>query len=298
MKRALRIAGLVLAALVLAALALLGGAVWLGERKLAREVLVKVVPVPFASGPAAIKQGAYLYESRGCVSCHGASGAGKVMADEGGMYVRTPNLTAGENSAVAGYTEADWVRAIRHGVSPKGRAFFIMPSEVYHQGLNDTDLAALVAYLRSLPPARGEPAVVRLPIIVRALYGLGVIRDASEKIPHGRPPAAPVAAAVTAEHGGYVAQLCKGCHGETLAGGRRPDSPPHGPEPANLTPGAGSVMPRYDTLDKFAAMMKSGQRPDGSKVDMPFDALSAMNATDVAALYAYLKALPPRATGS
>ena len=298
MKRALRIAAVGLAALGLAAFAAVAGAVWLGERKLAREVLVKVVPVPFASGPAAVKHGAYLYESRGCVSCHGASGAGKVMVDEGGMYVRTPNLTPGANSAVTGYTEADWVRAIRHGVSPKGRAFFIMPSEVYHQGLNDTDLAALVAYLRSLPPAQGDPAAVRLPLMVRALYGLGVIRDASEKIPHARPPAAPIAVAATPEHGGYVAQLCKGCHGDTLAGGRRPDSPPHGPEPANLTPGAGSVMPRYDALEKFAAMMKSGQRPDGSKIDMPFDALSAMNETDVAALYAYLRALPPRATGS
>ena len=48
----------------------------------------------------------------------------------------------------------------------------------------------------------------------------------------------------------------------------------------------------------FAAMMRSGRRPDGSEVKMPVEMITAFNDTDVAAIYAYLKALPPRSTGN
>jgi len=39
-------------------------------------------------------------------------------------------------------------------------------------------------------------------------------------------------------------------------------------------------------------------RPDGSVVRMPLDMLAAFNETDVAAIYAYLKTLPPRPIGN
>jgi cytochrome c553 len=298
MKRALTIG----IAVVLVIVAVAGGAfafaVWLGEHKLEREVLVKVVPVAYASGPAALKQGRYLYETRGCVSCHGPDGSGRVMIDEpNGMFVRTPNITRGPGSVVADYAEADWVRAIRHGVNPKGHALFLMPSELYNR-LSDADFAALVAHVRSMPPIAGQTPAVRLPFFVKALYGLDVIRDASEKIAHSLPPPQPVAAGANTEYGGYVARICTGCHGESFAGGRGPETPPHDPEPANLTPGQGTVMTRYDTLEKFAAMMHSGKRPDGSEVRMPVEMLAAFNDTDIAAVYVYLKTLPAKPTGS
>ena len=298
MKRALRIG----IAAFLVILAMAGGAfafaAWLGERKLERQVFVKVVPVAFATGPAAIKQGRYLFETRGCVSCHGPDGSGRVMVNEpSGMFVRTPNITRGPASAVAEYTEADWVRAIRHGVNPAGHALFMMPSEVYN-GLSDADLSALVAYIRSMPPIAGEKPLVELPLVVKALYGTDFIRDASQKITHGRPPPAAVPAGTSAEYGAYVTRVCTGCHGETLAGGRTAETSPHEPAPANLTPGEGTVMPRYDTLEKFSAMMHSGKRPDGSDVRMPFDTLASFNDTDIAAIYGYLKTLPARPAGA
>ena len=72
---------------------------------------------------------------------------------------------------VSDYNEGDWVRAIRHGVNPKGHALLIMPSVDYNR-MSDADFAALVAYTRSLPPVAGESAVMRLPLLVKALYGL------------------------------------------------------------------------------------------------------------------------------
>jgi cytochrome c553 len=165
--------------------------------------------------------------------------------------------------------------------------------------MHDGDLAALVAYVRSLPPGSGALGEVRLPTLVRAMYGAGIFKDSSEKIDHRLPPAQPVAVGETAEHGGYVAAMCIGCHGHSLSGGRIPAAPPDWPPASNLTPGEGTVMARYASVEAFTAMLRSGKRPDGSAVSkvMPFETLGNLNDTDVKALYAYLNTLPPRKTG-
>jgi cytochrome c553 len=190
------------------------------------------------------------------------------------------------------------VRAIRHGVRPDGRPLLVMPSEEYNR-FTDADLAAVVAYVRQLPPKAGEGATIRLPLPVRVLYAVGAFKDASEKIDHRLPPAQPVNVGVTTAHGAYVANMCMGCHGEHFSGGKIPGGPPEWPPAANLTPGTGTVMVRYDTPEKFIAMMRSGKRPDGGAVNkvMPFPTLSAINDTDLQAMYAYFRTLPPREAG-
>jgi len=169
-----------------------------------------------------------------------------------------------------------------------------MPSEDYNR-LTDDDLAALVAYVRRLPPEPGRPAVLDLPFMVRVMYGFGAIPDAASRIDHSLPPSQPVAEGVTVEHGQYVAQMCIGCHGEKLAGGKIPGAPPDWPAAADLRPGAPGMNPYADD-QVFLAMFRTGQRPDGSKPKvMPFDSLKAMSDVDVRALHLYLKTLPPAA---
>lgn len=276
-----------------------GGAVWLGERKMQRSVDVRVVPVPFTREPAALRQGKYLFESRGCGECHGMDGRGKVMIDApNGIHVRAPGIAPGPGSPVAAYAESDWVRAIRHGIDPQGRALLIMPSEDYNR-MNDGDFAALVAYTRSLPPGPGAPATIRLPAFMKALYGAGAMQDAASKIDHRLPPAAAVPVAASVEHGAYVANMCIGCHGALFTGGKIPGAPPDWPPASNLTPGAGGVMTPYDTWEKLAAMMRTGKRPDGSEVSkvMPFGSLAHFNDTDMQAMHAFLRTLPARKAG-
>jgi len=289
----------IIAAVAAVALVALLGALWNGERKIDRRIDVRVVPVPYAKPtPQVLQLGKYLFESRGCSECHGKDGAGRVVVEEGGLHVRSPDITPARVSMVANYTEADWVRAIRHGVDPAGRALLVMPSEDYAR-MSDDDLAALVAYIRSLPAGRGTLGEVRLPALVRAMYGVGVFKDAFEKIDHRLPPAQPIAVGETPEHGGYVAAMCAGCHGLAFSGGRIPAAPPDWPPASNLTPGEGTVMPRYATVEAFTAMLRSGKRPDGSAISkvMPFETLGNLNDTDVKAMYAYFKTLPPRKTG-
>lgn len=272
----------------------------LGERKMVRSVALQpqALALAVAPDPGRAEHGRYLYNSRGCLECHGADGAGKTVIEDGGMLVIAPNITASSQGVTRGYRLADWVRTIRHGIKPNGTPVMVMPSEDYAR-LTDDDTAALVAYLQQLPPVAGRPAVIRLPMPVKALYGFGLIQDAAEKIDHAQAPARMLAAAVTPDYGAYVANACIGCHGAALSGGRVPGAPPSWPAAANLTPGKGSAMVRYPTPELFLAMLRTGRRPDGKTISpvMPFASLKQMNDTDARALYAYLKTVAPREAG-
>ncbi|MFN3566055.1 MAG: c-type cytochrome [Burkholderiaceae bacterium] len=295
----LKFAAIAVAAAAALAAGLVATVTVLSERKMHRTVEVTVAPVAYVGDAAAVGRGKYLFESRGCAGCHGADGTGRVFIDApNGLYARAPNITAGPGSAVAAYGESDWVRTLRHGVKPDGRPLLIMPCEDYSR-LTDADVAALVAYVRSLPPKAGVTAELRLPLIVKAAYAFGAVRDAAEKIDHTLPPSQPVPVAVSAEHGAYVASMCIGCHGPTLSGGRIPGAPPEWPAAANLTRGEDGVLARYDTPEKFIAMLRTGKRPDGSDVSrvMPFASLKTIDETDARAMHVYLKSLPPRRLG-
>ena len=297
MKKVVKWIGIVIAVVVVVGIGLVLAANLLFDRKLDRVIKLDIKPVTVVADTAALERGKYLFMSRGCGDCHAANGAGRAFINEpdDGFYVRSPNITPA--GVVAKYADLDWVRAIRHGVKPDGRPLFIMPSEDYNR-LTDHDVATLIAYARSLPAAPAAAAEFRVPLPVKALYAIGVVKDAAEKIDHSLPPAAPVPEAITPEHGKYVANLCMGCHGEGLSGGKIPGGPPDWPAAPNLTPGQGSVLLIYDSADKMKSMFRSGKRPGGSAVTvMPFDTLREINDTDVAALHAYLKQLPPRPAG-
>ncbi|MEF7616265.1 cytochrome c [Aquincola sp. MAHUQ-54] len=279
-------------AVLLAATAAAGH--WMaGERMHRRVDVPPPPPLALRTDAQAIERGRYLYASRGCVDCHGANGAGRTFLDEpGGLKVIGPNITPGPGSAVAHYGVQDWVRTLRHGVKPDGTPVLIMPSEDYNR-LTDDDVGALIAYVRQLPPLAGASAVVSLPLPVRVLYGFGAIPDAAAKIDHAAPPPAPVPEGVTREHGAYVANMCLGCHGPQLAGGKVPGGPPDWPAAADLTGGDAGPMAAYPTADSLLKMFRTGLRPDGTPVKvMPFESLREMSDTDVRALHVYLRGLP------
>jgi mono/diheme cytochrome c family protein len=100
---------------------------------------------------------------------------------------------------------------------------------------------------------------------------------------------------LTVAHGGYVAQMCKGCHGPDLAGGRVPGAPPDWP-PAPALHGDASVMAgAYADPEAFVQMLRSGVRADGSRIQvMPFEALGRLSDTDARALHLALREQPAR----
>jgi mono/diheme cytochrome c family protein len=270
----------------------------LAERKMQRKVEVPARSLSIVQDEKVLSHGRYLFESRGCTECHGGDGGGRKFIDQDGLLARAPNITRGKNSAVLRYGAKDWDRAVRHGVSIQGRPLMIMPSEDYCRWTDD-DFGALLSYVVTLPAVDGEPRELVLPPMVKTLYAFGAIEDAAEKINHSLPPPQSVTPTVTKEYGAYVANMCVGCHGPGLSGGKIPGGPPNWPAAANLTPGEGSAMPRYQTFADFRAMFRTGKRPDGSAIDpvMPFAMLKIMNDTDVEALYLHLKTLSARPSG-
>jgi mono/diheme cytochrome c family protein len=296
-KKLLKWIGGIVAVLIVLGLGLVVAANVLYERKRDRVVAVDVNGVKVVPDEATLARGKYLFASRGCGDCHASNGIGTVFINtpDGSLMARAPNITPG--GVTAKYSEVDWVRAIRHGVKPDGRAIFIMPSEDYNR-FTDADVAAVIAYARTLPPVPGGAAEFTVPLPVKAVYAFGVMKDAAEKIDHKLPPAQPVPEGISAEHGQYVANMCKGCHGAALTGGPIPGAPPDWPPASDLTAATGR-MKAYDSADKLKAMFRSGKRSDGSVVAvMPFASLRELNDTDVGALYLYLKSLakPPTAS--
>jgi mono/diheme cytochrome c family protein len=298
MMKWLKVFGIVALSLVGLGATAVGTGSLLADRKMQRTVAVPARTVTLVEDEKVVAHGRYLFESRGCTECHGKDGAGRKFIDSGGLLARAPNITRGKHSAVLQYSAEDWDRTVRHGVDRVGRPLMIMPSEDYCR-LTDEDFAALISYVRTLPPVDGEPRQLVLPPMVKTLYAFGAIEDAAEKIDHALPPPRAMAAQPTKEYGAYVVNMCVGCHGPGLSGGKIPGGPPDWPAAANLTPGEESAMKHYPSLDAFKAMFRSGKRPDGTAVDavMPFAMLKVMNDTDVEALYLHLKTLAPRAHG-
>lgn len=78
-----------------------------------------------------------------------------------------PNLTRGAGGVGGGLSDADFERAIRHGIAPDGRRLVFMPSSEY-QYMSDEDLGAAVAYVRSVPPVDRSFGPLQIRMLGRA----------------------------------------------------------------------------------------------------------------------------------
>ena len=108
------------------------------------------------AGPSAdpVSQGGYLLRLAGCDFCHGANLAGGPIPFSEPGTMPAANLTPG--GELAGWSEADFLVAIHTGVTPSGRVLDkAMPRDDWSQ-MTDEDLAALFAYLKSVPRATSK----------------------------------------------------------------------------------------------------------------------------------------------
>ena len=256
------------------------------------EIVPEQVAIPGDS--ATIARGEHLARSRlGCADCHGPdlSGGPVVESDMFGHFI-APNLTRGEGGLGARFTDADWIRSVRHGVKPDGRPVVFMPSDEFSR-LSEDDLAAVIAFVKQVPPVDGAQPASRLGPIARALVTFNPRVLPAAAIDHASPiPAAPMAE-VSPRYGEYLASTggCRGCHGSDLAGAKPME--PGGVPPANLTPGG--PLATWSESD-FVRALREGIRPDGSALSpsMPWKAMGRMNDLELHALYAYLKSIPPK----
>jgi mono/diheme cytochrome c family protein len=300
--RIVRVTAIVLGSVLAIVLVLLALVYALSARRLTRVYAVDVVtPRSIPADAASVAHGEHIARAMAsCAMCHGDDLGGQMLEPPGPLgTLAAPNLTRGEGGLGRTFTDADWVRALRRGVHRDGTTLILMPSEAFVY-MHESDVAALVAFLKQLPPVDRVMPQTRLALLGRALLVTGrfdtLIAEKTPPLPY--PPV--VTPGPTAEYGRYIANFagCHGCHGFGLSGGPVP-APPGTPPATNLTPDPATGLARWTEAD-FERALRHGVRPDGRPINvfMPWPIFSHMTDDEVKALWAYLRSVPARQFGN
>jgi cytochrome c553 len=260
------------AIVVLAVVVLYAGSEW----RLRRGYDVALTPVAVPHDAASIAEGARLAKITGCRDCHGANGGGAVLLKDPMLgTIASPPFS----QVAARYSDAELLRAIRHGVRRDGSALFIMPTDA-HTYLADDDAARIIAWIRSL---KAQPTdsreTMRLGPLGRGLVLAGQVRP-SVQIPevsaHTRP----------ADVGKYFVDIsCAACHKM------------HEPSPAHhgnqIVPALAPIAAAYDPA-AFRTLLRTGvgasKRDLGLMRMVAVAGMHALTDEEIAAIQAYLAA--------
>ena len=268
--------------------------------------------------PEKVARGKYLANHVSvCMDCHstrdwsifsaplvdGTLGKGGEVFDENlgfpGRFV-APNITP---AGLKDWTDGEIFRAVTCGVNKDGKALFpIMPHPNFGR-MDENDIHAIIAYIRSLTPIENktEASVATFPMN----FILNTIPKPAEftKLPS---PSDQVA------YGKYLvnAASCNDCHtkkvkgkiaGESFAGGfefKFPDGSIV--SSMNITPDPTGIgtWDKETFISRFRVYSDSGYVPqkvkDGEfKTVMPWGMYAGMTNQDLEAIFAYLKTLKP-----
>ncbi|MGZ6014144.1 MAG: cytochrome c [Phenylobacterium sp.] len=198
--------------------------------------------------PAA--EGAHLAVIYGCTDCHGADLRGRPFPHPDPFReVTSANLTRKARI----YSDADFDRVIRQGLTPAGYSVEFMPSNAFVH-MDDAEVAALISYIRSLPAGGADPVEWRPG-------WKGYWQLATGKFPPGQAfmadarRLAPRDVGPTTAQGRHLTSVaCSECHSSDLTGqkGGPPDL---------------MIVGSYDPAD-FRRLMKSGIAAGGRELPM------------------------------
>jgi mono/diheme cytochrome c family protein len=267
-------------------------------------------PDPASADPVA--RGAYVFTAGGCATCHTAPGAdakplagGRALKTAFGTFY-TPNITPDPETGIGKWSEEDFRRALREGVSPAGEDFYPAFPYTAYTGITDRDLSDLWAYLRSVPPVRqaNKPHELSWPYSWRSLLPGWRLLNFSE---------GPflVAAGQSAEwyRGAYLVRVlghCGECHTpRDMLGGLNwygafsgnPQAPEGGGKIPNITPDPDHGIGGWSDRD-IAYYLETGTTPDGDFAGGAMSEVIRENTgklvpADREAIATYLKSLKP-----
>ncbi len=174
------------------------------------------------AGVAPVARGERLGKVLGCTGCHGDDLTGRPwIEDPREAILFTSNLTR----APADYSDAELAHAIRFGARPDGSPLWEMPSHIFTH-LSDPDMAPLIAWLRSLPPAGEAHPRIRFGPEGRRWIAGGEMKPIPQQVREAR---SEQSARLDGHHEWaryMIRATCSECHGLDLTGGGAAGSPP------------------------------------------------------------------------
>jgi mono/diheme cytochrome c family protein len=230
-------------------------------------------------------------------------GGGYALKSPFGTF-HVPNISSHKQDGIGSWTTADFIRAMREGVSPDGRHYYPAFPYTSYQRMSSEDLSDLFAFMQTLPAVEGRVRDHELPFPFNIRRGVGLWKLAFLDGQVFKPDASKSA---SLNRGAYLVEgpgHCVECHSERNVAGaiieeRRfaggPDPEGRGVVP-NITPhqtGIGGWSP-----EELATLLKTGETPLFDTVGGPMGAVVANTAqlpdADRQAMAEYLLSLPPR----
>lgn len=211
-----------------------------------------------------------------------------------GKYI-APNITPFH---LKNWTDGEIFRAVTAGVSKDNRALFpIMPHHLYGQ-LDENDIEAVIAYIRSLKSIENETEISSSDFPMNFIINTIPKEPTFSKIPQQSDKV---------NYGKYMitAAGCMGCHtndGEPYAGGfefKLQDGSVV--RSANLTPDKATGLGNWTSeqfINRFKMYADSSYvnpkvAPNEFQTTMPWTMYSGMTRADLDAIFAYLQSLTP-----
>ncbi len=228
---------------------------------------------------ADLENGQRIFSATGGCTCHtNYPGEGEDAPNlAGGRALETPfgvffstNITADRETGIGGWADADFIRAMREGLSPTGEHYFpVFPYPAF-SGLEDKDLIDLRAYLASLPSVRREnkPPGAPFPFSIRAtVLGWKLVNFNPKQL---TPNAEKSAAWNRGRYLASAAAHCGECHTpRTLTGGlddalalAGSKDGPEGQLAPNITPHEATGIGSWSRAD-LVWYLETGFKPDG-----------------------------------
>ena len=266
---------------------------------------------PDANRSPNVENGRVLFFAGGCTSCHAVPNNDDKLRLGGGYALKSPfgtfhvpNISSHKQDGIGSWTTADFIRAMREGVSPDGRHYYPAFPYTSYQRMSSEDLSDLFAFMQTLPAVEGRVRDHELPFPFNIRRGVGLWKLAFLDGQVFKPDASKSA---SLNRGAYLVEgpgHCVECHSERNVAGaiiaeRRfaggPDPEGRGVVP-NITPhqtGIGGWSP-----EELATLLKTGETPLFDTVGGPMGAVVANTAqlpdADRQAMAEYLLSLPPR----
>jgi mono/diheme cytochrome c family protein len=110
-----------------------------------------------------LENGREMFYAGGCASCHAVPKQKDVTKLGGGLAVKSPfgtfyvpNISPDLRDGIGGWSEAQFVTAMREGVSPSGAHLFPAFPYTSYAHMRVADMRDLFAYLKTLPPVAGK----------------------------------------------------------------------------------------------------------------------------------------------